>query len=60
MGLVVSGNYFLASNRNIRFEIRDNERSPEVIDAKISLQDDELTLLYGDGGEVEKYRKINP
>jgi len=60
MGMGVSGIYSLDNDGNVRFEIYRNESLPEIINAKISLQGDELAFYYGDTGEVEKYRRVKP
>ena len=60
MGMAVSGIYCLDNDGNVRFEISHNESLPEIINAKILLQGDDLTFDYGDTGEVEKYRRVKP
>ena len=60
MGMTVSGTYDLDNDGNMRFEIKHNDSPPEIISAKISLQGDELTIIYGDGAEIEKYKIIKP
>jgi hypothetical protein len=58
MGMAVSGTYSLDNNGNIRFEIKHNEPSPEIIIVKVTVRDDELTVIYGYAGEVENYRRV--
>jgi hypothetical protein len=58
MGMAVSGTYSLDNNGNIRFEIKHDEPSPEIIRAKVLVRDDELIFIYGDSGEAENYRRI--
>ena len=60
MGMTVSGTYDLDNDGNMRFEIKYNDSSPEIINAKISLKGDELTIIYGDTAEIEKYRIVKP
>ena len=60
MGMAVSGKYSLDNNGNIRFEIKHNEPSPEIIIVKVTVRDDELTVIYGYAGEVENYRRVTP
>jgi hypothetical protein len=60
MGMAVSGTYSLDNNGNIRFEIKHNEPSPEIIIVKVTVRDDELTVIYGYAGEVENYRRVKP
>jgi hypothetical protein len=58
MGMAVSGTYSLDNNGNIRFEIKHNEPFPEIIIVKLTVRDDELAVIYGYAGEVEKYRRV--
>jgi hypothetical protein len=58
MGMAVSGTYSLDNNGNIRFEIKHDEPSPEIIKAKVLVRDDELIFIYGDNGEAENYRRV--
>jgi hypothetical protein len=58
MGMAVSGTYALDNNGNIRFEIKHDEPSPEIIRAKVLVREEELIFIYGDNGEAENYRRI--
>ena len=60
MGMAVSGKYYLDNSGKMRFEIKHDEPSPEIINVKVTVRDDELTVIYGDNGEVEKYRRVKP
>ena len=56
-GMAVSGNYTLSENGNARFEIDREDSSPEIVTGKISVRGEELTLISGDGKEVERYER---
>jgi hypothetical protein len=58
MGMTVSGTYSINDKGNVRFEIKHEDASAEIIDAKVSIAKDEMILNFGDTGEVEKYRKV--
>ena len=58
MGMSVSGKYYLDDSGKIRFEIKHHEPSPEIIIVKVTVRDDELTVIYGYAGEVENYRRV--
>ena len=56
-GMAVSGKYTLHKNGNVRFDINRQGTSPEIVMGKISLRGEELTLISGDGKEVDKYKR---
>ena len=56
-GMAVSGNYTLHDNDTIRFEIDRQGLSPEIVVGKISIDGEELTLISGDGSEVDRYKR---
>ena len=56
-GMAVSGKYTLYENGNVSFEILRQGASLEIVNGKISLRGDELTITSVDGKEVERYRK---
>jgi len=58
MGMTVSGTYSINDKGNVRFEIKHKDDSTEIIDAKVSIAEDEMILNFCDTGEIEKYRKI--
>ena len=60
MGMAVTGTYALGNNGDVRFEIRHNESYSEIIDAKVKVAGDELTINFGDNKEVEKYKRVQP
>ncbi len=55
-GMAVSGKYILSENGNARFEIERKGFSPEIVSGKISVRGEELTLISGDGKEVDRYK----
>ena len=57
MGMAVSGKYFLQENGAVRFEITREGNAPEIVEGKLILQGDELTLISPDNKETEKYRR---
>ena len=56
--MAVSGNYTLSENGKVRFEIAREGSSPEIVSGKISVRGEDLTLISGDGSEVDKYKRI--
>ena len=56
-GMAVSGKYTLGKNEKVRFEIEREDASPEIVTGKISVRGEELTLISGDGEEVDKYKR---
>ena len=56
-GMAVSGNYTLSENGNARFEIEREDSSPEIVGGKISVRGEILTLISGDGSEVDRYER---
>ena len=56
-GMAVSGNYTLSENGNVRFEIARKDSSPEIVSGKISVRGEEMTLISGDGKEVDRYKR---
>jgi len=59
LGMSASGRYTLHEKGSIRFEITRQGISSEIVNGKISVGDDELTITSADGKEVERYRKEN-
>jgi hypothetical protein len=57
MGMAVSGKYFLQENGAVRFEITHEGNAPEIVEGKLILQGDELTLISPDNKETEKYKR---
>jgi hypothetical protein len=60
MGMTVSGTYSLDDKGNVRFEIKHNEASIEMIEAKVTISEDEIIFNFGETEEVEKYRRVEP
>ena len=56
-GMAVSGKYTLSENESARFEIERQDSSPEIVTGKISVRGEELTLISGDGKEVDRYKR---
>lgn len=56
-GMAVSGNYTLSENGKVRFEIFRDDSPPEIVSGKISVRGEELTLISGDGEEVDRYKR---
>ncbi len=56
-GMAVSGKYTLSENGNVRFEIDREDASPEIVTGKISVRGEELTMISGDGKEVDRYKR---
>jgi hypothetical protein len=56
-GMAVSGKYTLSENDSVRFEIEREGSSPEIVSGKISVRGEELTLISGDGKEVDRYKR---
>ncbi len=56
-GMAVSGKYSLSENGNARFEIEREDSPPEIVNGKISVRGEELTLISGDGKEVDRYKR---
>jgi hypothetical protein len=58
LGMAVSGKYTLLGNERIRFEIGHQGSSSEMIEGKLSIQEDELVISFEKGMEVERYRRV--
>lgn len=57
MGMQVSGNYTLHSNKQIRLEIKSNDTAIETLEGNFTVQGDELILSFDDAKEILKYKK---
>ncbi len=57
MGMIVNGNYFIEDNGDATFEIIQPEGTIEIINVKITIKGDEMTIKFINTNEVEKYRK---
>jgi hypothetical protein len=56
-GMAVSGKYTLHENGKVRFAIDRQGFFPEVAVGEISMEGGELTLISGDGSEVDSYKR---
>ena len=56
-GMAVSGRYTLLGREDIRCEIQHKGKSEEIVNLKISVKRDELTLTSKDDPNVERYRR---
>ncbi len=56
-GMAASGTYTLQKNGKVRFAIDRQGFFPEIVTGKISMQEEELTLISGDGSEVDRYKR---
>ncbi|MFH1625042.1 MAG: hypothetical protein ABID54_07780 [Pseudomonadota bacterium] len=57
-GMAVGGKCMLLENGNIRFEIAHQGSPPEIVIGKLSVREDELTISFKHGHEVERYRRV--
>ena len=55
--MAVSGKYSLSENGNIRFEIFRQGSPSEIVNGKYSVQGNILTLISGDGKEIQRYER---
>jgi hypothetical protein len=60
MGMAVNGKYTLSGDGKVRFEIAHQGSATEIIEAKLSTHQNELTISFEKGGEIERYRRVNP
>ena len=56
-GMAVRGKYTLDEKGNMRVEIMPQGPSPEVVNGRVTVRGDELTLEYSDHNEVERYNR---
>ena len=56
-GMAASGTYTLQKNGNVQFEIDRQGFFPEIVVGKISTHGERLTLISGDGSEVDRYKR---
>jgi hypothetical protein len=57
-GMAVSGKYALLEDGRVKFEILHPDSSVEIVILKVSVREDELTVVTEDLGEVERYKKL--
>ena len=58
-GMSVSGKYTLYEDGKVSFEISRPGDSPDIVYGIITVGDDGLIMTFGEGKEVERYRKEN-
>ncbi len=56
-GMAVSGKYALFKDGHLRCEIQQKEGAGEVVNLKISIKGDELTLTSSSDREIEVYKR---
>ena len=57
-GMAVSGSYRLTGNDGIQFEVDHGEAQPEIIQARLVLEEERMVLIFpGDDG-VQTYRRL--
>jgi hypothetical protein len=56
-GMAVSGNYTLYKDGNIKFEITRPGSSPDIVNAMVTVQGDELILGFSHSKAVERYKR---
>ncbi|BBO74204.1 hypothetical protein DSCW_16210 [Desulfosarcina widdelii] len=57
-GMAVSGTYRLKGNDEIQFEVNHDEARPEVIRARMVLEEDRMVLIFPGDDEVQTYRRL--
>ena len=58
LGMAVSGEYTLLGDGSVRFEIKQQGSSPEIIEGNLSVRECELTISFEQSKEVERYRRV--
>jgi len=58
-GMSVSGKYNLYKDGKVDFEILRPGDSPDIVYGIITMRDDGLIMTFGEGKDVERYRKEN-
>jgi hypothetical protein len=56
-GMAVSGKYTLSKDGKLRCEVQQEGGSKEVVNLRISIKGDELTVTSSESSEVETYRR---
>ena len=56
-GMAVSGTYALHGNEKATFTVVYQDSAPEIIECRISVRGDELTIAPERGDEPERYRR---
>ena len=55
--MAVKGKYTLIEPGNVRFEIFRQGSPSEIVNGTFSIQGDVLTFTFGDGKEIERYKR---
>ena len=56
-GMAVSGTYTFSKDGQLRCEIKQKEGAEEIVNLRISMRGDDLTLTSSDSSEAEYYRR---
>jgi hypothetical protein len=56
-GMAVSGNYTLYKDGNIKFEVTRPGSSPDIVNALVTVQGDELIFVFSHSKEVGRYKR---
>jgi hypothetical protein len=56
-GMAVSGNYTLYKDENITFEVTRPGVSPDIVNAVVTVQGDELIFVFSHSKEVDRYKR---
>jgi hypothetical protein len=56
-GMAVSGNYTLFKDGTITFEVTRQGSSPDIVNAVVTVQGDELMVVFSHGKEVGRYKR---
>jgi hypothetical protein len=56
-GMAVAGNYTLYKDGNIKFEVTRPGSSPDIVNAMVAVQGDELTFVFSHSKEVGRYKR---
>jgi hypothetical protein len=57
-GMAVSGRYAFSKDGNLRCEIQQEGGAKEIVDLKVTLKGDELTLGPSNSEKIEHYRRV--
>ena len=57
-GMAVSGTYRLTGDDGIQFEVTHDEAQPEIIQARMILEEDRMVLILPGDDEVQTYRRL--
>lgn len=57
-GMAVSGTYRLTGDGSIQFEVDHGDAQPEIIQARMVLEEDRMVLIFPGDDEVQTYRRL--